>query len=41
MSLMTDSGVSKDDCKVPEDDVGERVKKMFNDEEKDTSMSCY
>ena len=37
MSLMLDSGDTKDDVKVPEDDVGAKINKLFREEEKDTS----
>jgi hypothetical protein len=34
---MTDDGVTKDDVKVPEGEIGERINKLFKVEEKDTS----
>lgn len=34
---MTDNGDTKDDVKVPEGDLGDRIKKMFNEEAKDVS----
>ena len=34
---MTTEGVSKDDVKVPEGEVGDRIRRMFHDEEKDCS----
>ncbi|KAL4997360.1 translation protein SH3-like domain-containing protein [Aspergillus recurvatus] len=38
LSLMDDSGDTKDDVKVPEGDVGERINKMFKEEEKDCNV---
>ncbi|CAN8102208.1 unnamed protein product [Discula destructiva] len=38
LSLMTDSGETKDDVKVPDTEVGEKIKKMFQEEEKDTNV---
>ncbi|KAI9796008.1 MAG: Eukaryotic translation initiation factor 5A [Candelina submexicana] len=37
LSLMSDDGDTKDDVKVPEGDVGDKIAKMFKGEEKDTS----
>ena len=37
LSLMADNGDTKDDVKVPEGDVGEKIDKLFRVEEKDTS----
>ena len=37
LSLMTDSGDTKDDVKVPEGEVGEKIKKLFTEDNKDTS----
>lgn len=37
LSLLKDDGDTKDDVKVPEGDVGERIVKMFKDEGKDVS----
>ena len=34
---MSDDGSTKDDVKVPEGDVGEKIEKLFRTEEKDTS----
>ena len=34
---MADDGETKDDVKVPEGDVGEKIEKLFKNEEKDTS----
>ena len=39
MSLMDDSGTTKDDVKVPDGEVGEKIIKLFKTDEKDTSMS--
>lgn len=37
MSLMTDSGDTKDDVKIPDNDVGEKIHQMFTTEEKECS----
>lgn len=34
---MLDDGTIKDDVKVPEGEVGEKIEKLFRTEEKDTS----
>lgn len=34
---MTDDGDTKDDVKVPDGEVGEKIRKLFTEEEKDTS----
>lgn len=36
---MTDDGDTKDDVKVPDGEVGEKIRKLFTEEEKDTSES--
>ncbi|KAL4891632.1 eukaryotic translation initiation factor eIF-5A [Aspergillus ambiguus] len=38
LSLMTDDGDTKDDVKVPDNEIGEKIKKMFKDEEKDCNI---
>jgi len=38
LSLMADDGETKDDVKVPDGEVGEKIEKLFTTEEKDTSM---
>ncbi|KAL4741896.1 hypothetical protein BDW75DRAFT_213477 [Aspergillus navahoensis] len=38
LSLMDDNGDTKDDVKVPEGEVGERINKMFKEEEKDCNV---
>ncbi|KAL4975115.1 translation protein SH3-like domain-containing protein [Aspergillus desertorum] len=38
LSLMDDNGDTKDDVKVPEGEVGERIIKMFKEEEKDCNV---
>lgn len=35
---MADDGETKDDVKVPDGEVGEKIEKLFTTEEKDTSM---
>jgi hypothetical protein len=37
LSLMADDGETKDDVKVPEGEIGEKIDKLFTTEEKDTS----
>jgi hypothetical protein len=39
MSLMTDNGDTKDDVKVPDNEVGEKINTMFHTEEKECSKS--
>ena len=34
---MADDGETKDDVKVPDGEVGEKIEKLFKTEEKDTS----
>ncbi|KAJ5183313.1 eukaryotic translation initiation factor 5A [Penicillium capsulatum] len=38
LSLMKDDGDTKDDVKVPDNELGERIKKMFKEEEKDVNV---
>lgn len=35
---MADDGDTKDDVKVPDGEVGEKITRLFREEEKDTSM---
>lgn len=35
---MADNGETKDDVKVPDGEVGEKIDKLFRVDEKDTSM---
>lgn len=35
---MDDNGGTKDDVKLPEGEVGDRINKLFREDEKDTSM---
>lgn len=37
LSLMSDNGDTKDDVKIPDGEVGEKIDKLFRTEEKDTS----
>lgn len=37
LSLMHDDGSTKDDVKVPSGEVGDKINKLFKEEEKDTS----
>lgn len=39
LSLMDDNGNTKDDVKLPEGEVGERITKMFKEEEKDVNVT--
>ena len=41
LSLMSDDGSTKDDVKVPEGEVGEKIEKLFRTDEKDTSKLDY
>lgn len=34
---MSEDGTTKDDVKVPDGEVGDKINKLFKDEEKDTS----
>ena len=34
---MSDNGDTKDDVKVPEGDIGDKIHKLFREDEKDTS----
>ncbi len=38
LSLMSDDGDTKDDVKMPDGEIGEKIIKLFKTEEKDTSM---
>ena len=38
---MADDGETKDDVKVPDGEVGEKIEKLFTTEEKDTSELCH
>lgn len=38
---MADDGETKDDVKVPDGEVGEKIDKLFVTEEKDTSTFTY
>ncbi|OAP55987.1 eukaryotic translation initiation factor 5A-2 [Fonsecaea erecta] len=38
LSLMSDDGSTKDDVKMPEGEVGEKIEKLFRTEEKDTNV---
>lgn len=38
---MDDTGATKDDVKLPEGEVGEKINRLFREEEKDTSMFSY
>ena len=37
---MSDDGSTKDDVKMPEGEVGEKIEKLFRTDEKDTSESA-
>ncbi|KAK4231291.1 translation protein SH3-like domain-containing protein [Podospora fimiseda] len=39
LNMMTADGTSKDDVKLPEGEVGEKIKKLFVDEEKDVLVT--
>ena len=36
---MSDDGSTKDDVKLPDGEVGDKIDKLFNQDSKDTSMS--
>ncbi|KAJ5084684.1 eukaryotic translation initiation factor 5A [Penicillium alfredii] len=38
LSLMNDNGDTKDDVKLPDNDLGERIHRMFKEEEKDLNI---
>jgi len=38
LSLMSDDGSTKDDVKLPEGEVGEKIERLFRVEEKDTNV---
>jgi translation initiation factor 5A len=38
LSLMTDDGATKDDVKIPDGEVGDKIKKLFIEEGKDTNV---
>jgi len=38
LSLMTDDGTTKDDVKVPDGEVGDKINKLFSEEGKDTNV---
>lgn len=37
LSLMSEDGVTKDDVKIPDGEIGEKIQKLFRVDEKDTS----
>lgn len=37
---MDDNGNSKDDVKVPDGEIGDKINKLFTEEQKDTSECC-
>lgn len=41
LSLMADDGETKDDVKVPDGEIGEKIQKLFRVEEKDTSECTF
>ncbi|KAK5121593.1 translation initiation factor eIF5A [Meristemomyces frigidus] len=38
LNLLTDNGEEKNDVKVPDGEVGDKINKLFNDENKDTNV---
>ena len=38
LSLMSEDGSTKDDVKVPDGEIGDKIAKMFTEDGKDTSM---
>jgi len=41
LSLMSEDGATKDDVKLPEGEVGEKITKLFTTDGKDTSKSSF
>lgn len=41
MSLMTDNGDTKDDVKVPENDVGDKINQMFSEDKDCSKLQQY
>jgi translation initiation factor 5A len=41
LSLMSDDGSTKDDVKLPEGEVGDKIKKLFVEDSKDTSKQNF
>jgi hypothetical protein len=41
LSLMSDDGDTKDDVRMPDGEIGEKINKLFKVEEKDTSKSIH
>lgn len=39
LSLMSDDGDTKDDVRMPESEIGDKITKLFKTDEKDTSKS--
>lgn len=37
---MSEDGGTKDDVKVPDNEIGEKINKMFSDDGKDVSKYC-
>lgn len=37
---MAEDGETKDDVRVPDGDIGDKINKLFTEEEKDTSKYC-
>lgn len=38
---MAEDGETKDDVKIPDGETGDKIRKLFTEEEKDTSMSRH
>lgn len=41
LSLMSDDGSTKDDVKLPDGEVGDKINKLFTEDGKDTSKWTY
>ena len=41
LSLMNDDGDTKDDVRMPDGEIGEKINKLFKVDEKDTSKLLY
>ena len=41
LNLLTDNGDEKNDVKIPDGEVGEKIHKLFTEESKDTSKRMH
>lgn len=40
LSMMSDDGETKDDVRMPDGEIGDKITRLFTTEEKDTSKPC-